>query len=83
MTNVNLTELEKKVLKQIRNELSCGWEDENGDYTQCWNPFYKTTKPEIKGALGSLVKKGIICIYDCESKNDCISVEKSEYLELV
>lgn len=87
MENIKLTDLEKKVLKQIKDELEYGWEDIDnlgtGIYTCCWNPFIENTKPEIKGALGSLVKKGIISIYDGEEKNDAILVNDVKYLDLV
>lgn len=83
MTNINLTELEKKVLKIIKGDLECGWQDDDGNFTECWNMFYKTTSNEIKGALGSLVKKGIISILDCETKNDVIRLNDIKYLELI
>ena len=83
MKEINLTDLEKKVLLEIKDELDCGWEDESGNYTNCWNPFIENTKPEIKGALGSLVKKGVITICSCESKNDVICINDLNYLNLV
>ena len=80
---MKLTDFERQLLKRIKFDCECGWEDENGDYTYTWNLFYKTKNHRDRGVLSSLVKKNIIEILTSEQRNDVIHVLDVKYFDLV
>jgi hypothetical protein len=85
MTAIKLTENEKNALETLQVALECWIGEEGHSDTTVADLAYLANTPvsSMKGVVGSLVRKGILCVYEQECDGQMfVAFENQVYLTM-